>query len=499
MVKIAVAGGTGQVAQEIIDALVATKKHDITILSRNAPTTNSESGVKYRTVNYDDKAELAEALCGIHTVLSFTQLVSSSGNNSQKNLIDASIMAKVKRFAPSEWGSADIKDIPFWAGKEEIREYLREVNEDGQVLEYCLFQPGLFLNYLAFPYKTAKHVVPLNTMFDFENRRAIIVEGHDFFMTFTTVQDLAGIVAEAVDYNGQWPIAGGIRGNRVSVSQILKIGEKVRGGPCAIETVKLEDLEAGNLKTSWALATSHPSVPEDQAADLLKSVLIGTLLSGSKGAWDVSDEFNQILPDYRFTQIEEFLAKAWEVTKLPAASDEAPRGVKSVFLAGTTSKIDTSDWRETLSTSLSTSLSDVPVTIYNPYRTDWDSSWCEDIDFAPYREQVGWELDKQVKADIVVVYFHPATQAPISLLEFGICARVPGKAIVVCPEGYWKRGNVQIVCKKFGIEMVDNVAGLREAVLKRLPVDPRGKTQRHQKADDRGQSGYSLDAGIWHE
>lgn len=149
-----------------------------------------------------------------------------------------------------------------------------------------------------------------------------------------------------------------------------------------------------------------------------------------------------------------------------APSDEAPRGVKSVFLAGTTSKIDTSDWRE----SLSTSLSDVPVTIYNPYRTDWDSSWCEDIDFAPYREQVEWELDKQVKADIVVVYFHPATQAPISLLEFGICARVPGKAIVVCPEGYWKRGNVQIVCKKFGIEMVDNVAGLREAVLKRLPV-----------------------------
>jgi hypothetical protein len=149
-----------------------------------------------------------------------------------------------------------------------------------------------------------------------------------------------------------------------------------------------------------------------------------------------------------------------------APSDEAPRGVKSVFLAGTTSKVDTSDWRETLSASLS----DVPVTIYNPYRADWDSSWCEDINFAPYREQVEWELDKQEKADIVVVYFHPATQAPVSLLELGMCARVPGKAIVVCPEGYWKRGNVQIVCKKFDIEMVDNFDndGLREAVVKRL-------------------------------
>lgn len=148
-----------------------------------------------------------------------------------------------------------------------------------------------------------------------------------------------------------------------------------------------------------------------------------------------------------------------------APSVEAPRGEKSIFLAGTTSKVDTSDWRE----ALSTSLSDVPVTIYNPYRADWDSSWREDIDFAPYREQVEWELDKQDEADIVVVYFHPATQAPISLLELGMCARASAKAIFVCPEGYWKRGNVQIFCKRFGVEMVDNVDGLREAVVQRLP------------------------------
>lgn len=153
-----------------------------------------------------------------------------------------------------------------------------------------------------------------------------------------------------------------------------------------------------------------------------------------------------------------------------APSNESPRGVKSVFLAGTTSRVDDSDWRELLSTALS----DVPVTIYNPYRADWDSSWREDINFTPYREQVEWELEKQDMADIVVIYFHPATQASISLLEFGLCARVPGKAIVVCPEGYWKRGNVQIVCKKYGVEIVDNDDRLKEAVLRRLsqPVTP---------------------------
>jgi hypothetical protein len=60
--------------------------------------------------------------------------------------------------------------------------------------------------------------------------------------------------------------------------------------------------------------------------------------------------------------------------------------------------------------------------------------------------------------------------APVSLLELGLCARVPGKAVVFCPKGYWKRGNVQIVCNKFGLELVENHDGLKEAIMKRLPA-----------------------------
>ena len=90
-------------------------------------------------MNYDVESELVEALRGIHTVLSFIQLLSDPGNKSQKNLIDAAIVAGVKRFAPSEWGSADIKDTPWWAGKGEVREYLRKVNEDEKVRNVSLY------------------------------------------------------------------------------------------------------------------------------------------------------------------------------------------------------------------------------------------------------------------------------------------------------------------------------------------------------------------------
>jgi hypothetical protein len=55
-------------------------------------------------VDYNDKRELTKALRGIHTILSFIQLLADAENTAQKNLIDAAIVAGVKRFAPSQWG-----------------------------------------------------------------------------------------------------------------------------------------------------------------------------------------------------------------------------------------------------------------------------------------------------------------------------------------------------------------------------------------------------------
>jgi hypothetical protein len=92
----------------------------------------------------------------------------------------------------------------------------------------------------------------------------------------------------------------------------LSYSHGITGHPFTIDKVKLEDLENGILTASWTLETSHPSVTGDQVEKMLKTVLIGTLLSSAKGAWDVSDEVNKLLPDFKFTQIEDFLTKAWE-------------------------------------------------------------------------------------------------------------------------------------------------------------------------------------------
>ncbi|KAK0670196.1 hypothetical protein QBC41DRAFT_318335 [Cercophora samala] len=125
-------------------------------------------------------------------------------------------------------------------------------------------------------------------------------------------------------------------------------------------------------------------------------------------------------------------------------------GKKSVFLAGTTTRTNGPEWRDTLFQSIA----HLPITVFNPLRPDWDSSWKEDINFVPFREQVEWEFDMLNQADLVVVFFGPQTDAPISLLEFGLFA-TSGKIVVCCHKEYRKRGNVEIVSRKLGLTVVD--------------------------------------------
>jgi hypothetical protein len=60
------------------------------------------------------------------------------------------------------------------------------------------------------------------------------------------------------------------------------------------------------------------------------------------------------------------------------------------------------------------------------------------------------------------------------LLELGLFAR-SGKMVVCCPEGFWRRGNVQIVCQSFEIQLVETLEELKDAVTKKLESVKEGK------------------------
>ena len=122
---------------------------------------------------------------------------------------------------------------------------------------------------------------------------------------------------------------------------------------------------------------------------------------------------------------------------------------RSIFLAGSIEMGTAENWQE----KVVRELSNEDVIILNPRRDDWDSSWEQKIDNPKFREQVEWELDAMIRASLIAMYFDPNTKSPITLLELGLFhEKTPYRELIVyCPEGYWRKGNVDIVCRRFGI------------------------------------------------
>jgi hypothetical protein len=135
----------------------------------------------------------------------------------------------------------------------------------------------------------------------------------------------------------------------------------------------------------------------------------------------------------------------------------------SVFLAGSIEMGRAVPWQA----AVEQALSGLSVAILNPRRDAWDDTWEQAIDNAQFREQVEWELEALERASVVAMYFAPDTKAPITLLELGLVAR-SGKLLVCCPPGFWRRGNVQVVCARYGVPLVDELAGLIQSVRERV-------------------------------
>ncbi|KMP07123.1 hypothetical protein CIRG_06804 [Coccidioides immitis RMSCC 2394] len=308
MVHIAIVGA-GNVGREIVEELAAQGKHQITVFSRKAELPEfSNPGIAVKRVDYKNRDELVDSLKGVNTVLSFVS--NDPESKTQKALIDACIAAGVRRFAPSEWGQRSDAYLPGQEFKREVHRYLQDINADRQVLEYCLFQPGLFMNYLAYPYKTTRylHITPL--FLSVKEKQAIQVDDGADWLVFTDIQDMAKVVARAIDYQGNWPEIGGMVGSRIKMKDLIKLVENVLGESLTIHTVKREDLEKGQAHLPWVPPLSHPKIPVEQQEAVARRIFPEFLMAGVRGDIDVEPSWNKIMPDYEFTDIEALLRRA---------------------------------------------------------------------------------------------------------------------------------------------------------------------------------------------
>jgi len=127
-------------------------------------------------------------------------------------------------------------------------------------------------------------------------------------------------------------------------------------------------------------------------------------------------------------------------------------GYLKVFLAGSIEMGVAEDWQQ----ELIGLLSDKPIEFLNPRRDDWDSSWTQEYGDNEFTEQVEWELSSLDAADLIICYFDKETKSPITMMELGLHAKSQ-KLIVCCPEGFYRKGNVDVVCNKYGIKQVDKL------------------------------------------
>ena len=141
-----------------------------------------------------------------------------------------------------------------------------------------------------------------------------------------------------------------------------------------------------------------------------------------------------------------------------------------IFLGGSIEMGKAVEWQQEFITTINTVLSGQPnvsYTFYNPRRKDWDSTLVQSFEEAQFYQQVNWELDALEKATHIVMYLQPGTLSPISLLELGLYAR-SGKLMVVSPEGFWRKGNVDIVCSKYGVLQFESLDAVTTYIINKI-------------------------------
>ena len=109
-------------------------------------------------------------------------------------------------------------------------------------------------------------------------------------------------------------------------------------------------------------------------------------------------------------------------------------------------------------------LADSGLTILDPRRDDWDASWVDRDECSPFPGAGGLGASTGSSGRTGWRCTSPRAPAPpVTLLELGLVA-ASKPVVVCCPEGFWRKGNVDAVCRRFGIPQVDDLAGLATAL-----------------------------------
>ncbi|WP_198014966.1 aromatic alcohol reductase [Mastigocladopsis repens] len=290
-----VAGATGMLGSKIVSALLDKGNLDVRAMVRSINDTNPEKRKKIdamkakgATIVEGDvmKPETLLPLCaGVDVV------VSAIGNNEvtvpgQKNLIDAAKQQGVKRFIPSDY-SADYRKLDYGDNdnldkRKEVFEYLQHSG-----LEYTLVLNGAFMDIITY--------MPL---FDLEHQTFQYWGDGETPLNFTTTDDTAKYVAEAVSDPGLANTALEVAGDTLTAKQLKATYEEATGS-------KLTEKSLGSIAEMQAWITAKKA----SASSLNEYVFHQYMYAMVSGKGKLDRIGNARYPHIKPMTVKQFLSK----------------------------------------------------------------------------------------------------------------------------------------------------------------------------------------------
>jgi len=315
MVRVAVAGGTGGLGRAVVEEILATKKHDVFLISRTADVKafKDDPKVTVLAIDYDSPEKISSVLKGenIDTVISTMAILGPEQQQAQGNLIDGAVLSgTVKRFAPSEFGLDYV-----WCKKAGIaipNEALRD-NKIATVeklaalpLNYTRFVNGFFLDYFGYPHYPT-YMPYMAIVFDIQNKIAAIPGDGETPVTFTLTRDVGKFVAASLDLES-WDERSLIVGDKVKLNDMLKWAEAATGSKFQVTYDSVDNLKNSQVTELPANRARYPYFPKQ----FLDAMVAAMGMGMAEGFFDFKGPtLNEKLPQVKPVKVKDFLEEYW--------------------------------------------------------------------------------------------------------------------------------------------------------------------------------------------
>jgi len=315
MVRVAVAGGTGGLGRAVVEEILATKKHDVFLISRTAEVKAfaDDPKVTVLPIDYSSPEAIATVLKSknIDTIVCTMGIFSDEQQQAQLNLIDGAVQSgTVKRFAPSEFGLDYLQNkkdgvaIPSPAIRDNKVAAVEKL--DASPLTYTRFVCGFFLDYFGYPHYPT-YLPYMGIVMDIQNGVAAIPGTGEELVTFTLTRDVGKFVAESLELES-WEPTSYLVGDKVKLNDMLKWAEAATGKKFDVsydDVAKLKSYQVTELPSNVPRYAFFP-----------KPMMMGMLAMMGLGMAENHFNFkgptlNEKLPQVKTTKVKDFLETYW--------------------------------------------------------------------------------------------------------------------------------------------------------------------------------------------